>query len=188
MNETNAFITARALESLAIEPGEHLLEIGPGNGRLSADAVRSLGPDGRYLAFEYEDDIAEVARRALSETGVELDVRSGDFMGHPPSDAADALLAVNVLYFFPDLGDFLARCRAWMKPGGRAVFGIRSMPAMANLPFIEHGFHLRPLDELLRGLHAAGFESVEARYFDEGTTLLGDLTVEVDSVIVRATT
>jgi hypothetical protein len=61
------------------------------------------------------------------------------------------------------------------------------MPSMAGLPFVDRGFHLRPLDDLLRALHRTGFTSIEARYFDEGTTTIGDLTVEVDSIVVRAT-
>jgi SAM-dependent methyltransferase len=188
MNTTNAFITARSLESLAVSAGERLVEVGPGNGKLSREAVRTLGADGRYLGFEYEEDIAALARATLGETGVPVDVRSGDFLSHPPEGpGADALLAVNVLYFFDDLPAFTARCRDWLRPGGRAVIGLRSLDAMADLPFIEHGqFHLRPLDALLRALHSSGFEGIEARYFDEGTTELGDLTVSVDSIVVRA--
>lgn len=186
MNDTNAFMTARAWESLALRRGERILEVGPGNGRLSVDAVRSLGSDGRYLAFEYEEDIATVARDTLSETGADVEVRSGDFLSHAPSSEVDALLAVNVVYFFADLAAFVARCHAWLCPGGRVVIGLRSLPAMARLPFVEHGFHLRPLDELFRDLRASGFEGVEARFFDEGTRTLGELTVDVDSIIVRA--
>jgi cyclopropane fatty-acyl-phospholipid synthase-like methyltransferase len=187
MNDTNAFITARALESLGVGAGERMLEVGPGNGRLSLETVRGLGDKGAYLGFEYEADIARIAQETLSETSATVEVRPGDFMGHAPeAPGYDALLAVNVVYFMDDLAAFATRCREWLSPGGRAVIGQRSMPAMADLPFIEHGFHLRPLDELLRALHRAGLEDVEARFFDEGSTSLGELTVEVDSIIVRA--
>ncbi len=187
MNRTNAFMTARALEALEVAAGERLLEIGPGNGRLSVDAVRRLGPDGAYLGFEYEADIAALARSALIETGVPVDIRSGDFMGHEPEEhAVDALLAVNVLYFFADLGRFVERCCQWLRPGGRAAIAIRSTAALRAMPFVEYGFHLRPLDDVMRALKCGGFESIEARFFDEGTTTLGDFTVEVDSIIVRA--
>jgi SAM-dependent methyltransferase len=188
MNTTNAFITARSLEALDVSAGERMVEIGPGNGELSVDAVRTLGEGGSYLGFEYEEDIAALARAALGAVSDSSEVRAGDFMSHAPGEpGADALLAVNVLYFFADLDAFTARCRDWLRPGGRAVLGVRSVPAMAGLPFIEHGeFHLRPLDELLRSLSRAGFGAVEARYFDEGTTELGDLTVAVDSIVVRA--
>jgi 2-polyprenyl-3-methyl-5-hydroxy-6-metoxy-1,4-benzoquinol methylase len=187
MNTTNAFITARALEVLDAAPGERLLEVGPGNGGLSAATVASLGETGGYLGFEYNEDIAAVARESLAGCDVAVEVRSGDFMRHDPKQEFDALLAVNVVYFFDDLDAFARRCHEWLRRDGRAVIGLRSMPAMAGLPFVGHGFNIRPLDELLRALHAAKFGSVQARFFDEGTTSLGDLTIAVDSIIVSAT-
>lgn len=188
MNTTNAFITARALEALDVAPGERMIEIGPGNGRLSAETVASLGEAGSYLGFEYNEDIAATTRETFAGCDAPVEVRSGDFMSHTPEPGSfDALLAVNVVYFFEDLGALAQRCHEWLRPGGRAVIGLRSMPAMSGLPFIEHGFRLRPLDELLRALHAASFDSIQASFFDEGTTSLGELTVAVDSIVVSAT-
>lgn len=188
MNTLNAFITSRALEALAPTRGEHVLEIGPGNGLLSRSTVMELGDGGRYLGFEYNEDIAAVARETFSDADASVEVRSGDFMAHAPEpERFDALFAVNVIYFFDDLAGFFARCREWLRPGGRLTVGVRSMEALRGLPFIEHGFHLRSLDELLCTLYRAGFGPVQARYFDEGTTTLGDLEVLVDSIIVSAT-
>jgi arsenite methyltransferase len=188
MNESNAFITARALEVLSLEVGEALVEIGPGNAGLSREAVAGLGGEGTYLGFEYNEDIAAVARETLVECETPVEVRSGDFMDHAPEAATfDALMAVNVVYFFEDLDAFVGRCCEWLRPGGRAAIGLRSLQAMTALPISKHGFHLRSLDELLRALHRAGFNSVQARYFNEGTTNLGDLTISVDSIIVSAT-
>jgi arsenite methyltransferase len=186
MNATNAYITSRALDWLAPAPGERLLEIGPGNGRLSLSAVQTLGAEGSYLGFEYAQDTAALAQHTLGNEAAHVQLLSGDFLSHTQASPGDALLAVNVVYFFDDLALFTARCFEWLRPGGRVVIALRSAPALEKLPFVEHGFRLRPLDQLLRALHAAGFASIEARYFDEGTTTLGDLIIEVDSIVVRA--
>jgi SAM-dependent methyltransferase len=186
MNATNAFITSRALDWLAPARGEHLLEIGPGNGRLSLTAVQALGKKGSYLGFEYSPDTAALAQHTLGNEAARVQIISGDFLSHPPSSPGDALLAVNVVYFFDDLARLTARCFEWLRPGGRLVFGLRSVATLEKLPFVEHGFRVRPLDYLLRALHVAGFTSIEARYFDEGTTPLADLVIDVDSIVVRA--
>jgi protein-L-isoaspartate O-methyltransferase len=187
MNTTNAFISARALEALDAQPGEQIFEIGPGNGRLSFEMVKTLGPDGNYLAVEYEADIAAIAAETFADLPCPSEVRSGDIMGHAPeSQSRDGILAVNVLYFIEDLPAFAEKMHAWLKPGGRIVLGFRSQPAMDALPFVEHGFVSRSLDVVLRTLSRAGFESIRTAYFDEGKTTLGDLVVEVDSVVLSA--
>jgi SAM-dependent methyltransferase len=186
MNATNAFITTRALDWLAPARGERLLEIGPGNGRLTLGAVQTLGPEGSYLGFEYAQDTAALVQGTLGKEAAHVQVLSGDFLSHPPASPGDALLAVNVVYFFDDLTRFTACCFEWLRPGGRLVIGQRSVSALEKFPPAEYGFHVRPLDRLLHSLHAAGFAAIEARYFGEGITTLGDLTLEVDSIVVRA--
>jgi len=187
MNALNAFITARALEALGASAGESVLEVGPGNGQLSLPMLEALGEGGRYLGVEYEADIATIAAAALGEMACDVDVRSGDFMGHAPVAASvDGLMAVNVLYFIEDLAAFAARCAAWLRPAGRVVFGVRSQLAIAGLPFAEHGFRIRSVDELFRALTAAGFENIEAKFFDEGTSELDGEVLVLDTIIVSA--
>lgn len=186
MNETNAFITARAAEVLALRPGEHLLEIGPGNGRLSLDLVRQLGPDGRYLGVEHEQGMAELASANLSGGGAQIEMRSGDFLTHKPAEV-DAVLAVNVVYFFEDIERFFRLCYEWLRPGGRLVLGVRSVPAMVRLPFVAHGFQMRSVDEQFRALSSVGFEAIDARYYQDGTVaVFDDLRIELDSIVLRA--
>ena len=187
MNTTNAYVTARALETLDLAAGESWLEIGPGNAGLSADAAIGLGAGGRYLGFEYNEDIAAIARDTLSGCDAAVEVRSGDFMSHAAEAAAfDALMGVNVVYFFDDIDALVTRCAEWLRPGGRLVFGIRSMRSLGALPISEHGFNLRPVDDYFIALHGAGFESVGATFHDEGTTTLGDDVIAVDSIIISA--
>ena len=46
MNNTNAFITTRTIEALDPGAGDFIAEIGPGNGALSSDVIRAIGPGG----------------------------------------------------------------------------------------------------------------------------------------------
>jgi predicted TPR repeat methyltransferase len=109
-------------------------------------------------------------------------------MGHAPEGVVvDGLMAVNVLYFMEDLVAFAARCGQWLRPAGRAIFGVRSQQAIAATPLAEHGFHARSVDEVFRALAGAGFASIEAKFFDEGIVALDDYEIEVDTIIVSAT-
>ena len=188
MNDTNAFITARTLEALAARPGERLVEIGPGNGLLSLPVVEALGAAGHYTGLEMSAEMARQAEANLTRAGgPAIEIQHGDCMAAAfESDSIDGLYAVNVLYFIEDLAGFFDQVSRWLKPGGRAVFGLRSEKSLTAMPFTDYGFRIRPLEEITGLLKAKGFDQVTSDYYDEGTSKLGDLEIPVDSLIAKA--
>jgi len=188
MNDVNAFITERSIEELEASRGERIVEIGPGNGILSVPIIESLGKGGHYIGLELSDDMARQAAENLKRHELcRVDIHCGDSVTAPVDEnSIDGLIAVNVLYFFEDISAILARVSAWLKPGGRAIFGVRSSQSLKGMPFTRYGFHIRTLDEITDQLKANGFSNVESKYFDEGTSKLGDFEIPVDSLIIRA--
>ncbi len=71
---------ARIAEAARIEPGDTVLEVGAGPGGLSAELVARVGPGGRVVAVEIDEELADLARRRV------------------PSERLD-VLAANVLDF-----------------------------------------------------------------------------------------
>jgi SAM-dependent methyltransferase len=150
MNEVNSAITARAIETLAPQAGEVIAEIGPGNGVLSLPIVKALGSDGRYLGIELSDDMARAAAATLGAAGPSrVDIHNGDCRSAPVDAASlDGLMAINLLYFIDDLADLFGQIANWLKPNGRAVFGVRSADSLNAMPFTQYGFWVRPLEEI----------------------------------------
>jgi SAM-dependent methyltransferase len=101
-----------------------------------------------------------------------------------PENSVDGLFAVNVLYFIEDLDEFFQQIRGWMKPGSRVVFGVRSDHSLNSLPFIEYEFNVRSPDSIKECMRDNSFSDVDSSYYDEGTVMLGDLPLPVDSVII----
>lgn len=188
MNDTNAFITARAIEALAPAAGEFIVEIGPGNGALSCDLVKTIGSNGRYLGIEISEDMALVAKKILSEaSSAEIDVHSGDYRDIQLDDASlDGLIAVNVLYFIEDLNGLLARIRPWFKPDSRCVFGIRPSRTLENFRFQEFGHQVRSHEEIEDAMRKHGFDEISVIHYDEGEGQLGDITFPNGSIIIKA--
>ena len=60
---------AVVLEQLDLKPGQHVLEIGAGSGYGAALLADIVGPKGRVVTIEIDDDIAEAARRHLRSAG-----------------------------------------------------------------------------------------------------------------------
>lgn len=188
MNDTNALITERAIEALAPQAGEFIVELGPGNGALSRGLVQTIGPAGRYLGIEVSRDIAPVAEKTLRDVGeARVDVHAGDC--HDASVemvSIDGLMAVNVLYFVDDLDALLDRIRPWFRPGGRCVFGIRPSKTLESFKFDDFGYHIRPVDEIEDTMRAHDFTEIGSTHYDDGEGRLGEITFPNGSIIIKA--
>lgn len=189
MNKGNAFISARTTEMLNPKPGETIAEIGPSNGLLSTPVVEAIGRKGQYIGLELSSEMAEAATQNLEKANsAQILIHVGDAMDAPiKTGSLDGLFAVNLLYFVEDLAGLFGEISNWLKPGGRAVFGVRSAKALKAMPFTQFGFRIRPLDEIVECLQASGFGSVESSYFDEGAATIAGLEILVDSQIIMAT-
>lgn len=188
MNDTNAFITERSIERLAPQAGECIVEIGPGNGALSIPVVKALGDNGHYMGLELSDDMARQAQETLTRCDASrVSIHTGDCRAAPiDARSVDGLIAVNVLYFIDDISVFFTTVSRWLKPGGRAVFSVRSDRSLKGMPFTRYGFHIRSIEETTEQLTLSGFVGVDVKYFDEGTNWLGEIEIPVDSLIIRA--
>ncbi|NNE85197.1 MAG: class I SAM-dependent methyltransferase [Alphaproteobacteria bacterium] len=188
MNEANAAITARTIENLAPQAGETVAEIGPGNGALSIPIIKALGDSGRYLGIELSEEMAQAAATRLQAAGsTKIDIHNGDCRSAPVDAASlDALMAVNLLYFIDDLPELFGQVANWLKPDGRALFGIRSPESLNAMPFTQFGFRVRSQEEVETALREAGLTNITSSYHDEGTTMLGELEIPVDSIVIDA--
>ena len=187
MNVANARLAERAIAALAAAPGQSVVEVGPGNGRLSRDLVQHLGEGGRYTAIELSPDMARECQANLAGispcavTVLNADCRSAAL----PAGSVDAIFGTNFVYFLDDLTQFLKPAYAWLKPGGRLVIGIRSRTAMAALPFTAYGFRLREAREIAAAMAAQGWREICDEYHDdEGEREINGLVVKVDAHII----
>lgn len=188
MNALNAFITSRTIETLSPQQSETIAELGPGNGALSEALVNTLGSQGKYFGIEPSEVMAKEANQRLSGNTCAVEIIHGDHLSaNIPAKTLDGLFAVNVLYFIEDLNEFLQQIRGWMKSGSRVVFGVRSDHSLNSLPFIQYEFNVRSPDTIKASMRNNGFSNVGSSYFDEGTAMLGDLPLPVDSVIIIGT-
>lgn len=187
MNEVNAGIIARSIEALAATAGECIAEIGPGNGILSLPIIEAIGSNGHYIGLERSADMAAQTLEILKlDKTTTIDMHVGDCMSAAiAAHSLDGLIAVNVLYFIEDIDAFFAKILAWLKPGARVVFGVRSQRTLEALPFTRYGFHIRSQEELVAKLTENGFVQVEANYFSETGGSFGNESA-MDFLIIKA--
>jgi ubiquinone/menaquinone biosynthesis C-methylase UbiE len=120
------FITrARLREILEPQPGERLLEVGPGTGYYALPVADALKPGGRLDVLDVQQEMLDHTLRRAGEQGVDnivptlADARSLPF----GDDTFDAAYLVTVLGEIPDQGAALRELRRVVKPAGRVVVG-----------------------------------------------------------------
>jgi ubiquinone/menaquinone biosynthesis C-methylase UbiE len=119
------FITRkRLIEALEPQPGERLLEIGPGTGYYTFDLASHVGT-GTVEIFDIQQEMLDHVMRAAASRGtVNVHPTRGDAQALPyESDSFDGVVLVTVLGEIPDQDAALAEIARVLKPGGRLVVG-----------------------------------------------------------------
>ncbi len=110
-------VVADMLDSLRVEPGHRVWEVGTGQGWTAALAAWRAGP-GLVLSTEVDEDLAAFARARLAEAGLDAEVAAGNgtdggVPGGGPVDRLHATYAVEAVPW------------SWVEavhPGGRIVY------------------------------------------------------------------
>ncbi len=127
-------VEARLLQALALNPTDHVLEIGTGSGFLSA-CLAALAA--RVSSVELVGEWVEAARRKLDSQGAaNVDLSVGD--GLASLALGSTYDAVAVTGSVPVLPDALPEA---LKPGGRLFVILGQAPVMEALVFTRVGPH-----------------------------------------------
>jgi ubiquinone/menaquinone biosynthesis C-methylase UbiE len=116
---------ARLREVLGAEPGERLLEVGPGTGYYTLDVAEWVGPEGQVEILDLQPEMLDHTMRRAAEAGREnIAPAQGDATRLPHPDAGfDAAYLVTVLGEIPDQDAALRELARVLKPGGRLIVG-----------------------------------------------------------------
>jgi ubiquinone/menaquinone biosynthesis C-methylase UbiE len=115
----------RLRAALQPQPGDRVLEVGPGTGYYTLDVARCLSPAGRLDIFDLQQAMLDHTMRRAGERGLSNIVPTrGDARSLPYDDASfDAAYLVTVLGEIPDQGAALQELVRVLEPGGRLVVG-----------------------------------------------------------------
>ena len=129
-------IRTRFRSVLAPEPGENMLEVGPGTGYYGLHVARWLEPGGTLDVIDIQEEMLAHTMRRARELGISNVVPArGDARSLPyPDDGFDAVYLVATLGEIPDQEKALAELRRVLGPGGRLVVG-EGQPDPHMIPF-----------------------------------------------------
>jgi SAM-dependent methyltransferase len=122
------------LEAAALAPGERVLDVACGTGRVSFRAAAAVGAQGSVLGIDLSQRMVDAAqRRAMRNTRFER--MDGQRLALPDA-AFDGVLCSLGLMYLPDPVQALREMRRVLRPGGRlalSVWGERARCGWASL-------------------------------------------------------
>jgi protein-L-isoaspartate(D-aspartate) O-methyltransferase len=116
-------VEGRALQALALQPGDSVLEVGTGSGWMAACLGRLAR---KVTSIDLHDDFVVAARARLAELGddANVNVEIANALSYAPGREFDAICVSGAVDEIP--GRFVQ----WLRPGGR-LFAVRGRaPAM----------------------------------------------------------
>lgn len=160
-----------ALDYLAAQPDQTILEIGPGPGFAINQLLRSI-PRCHVTALDYSAEVIEHCRKrfsaAVEEEKLSLQVGTLE-TSHFGQHRFDRIFSAHVVYFIPDIASWFKGLNKLMMPSGRLVVHFDAPESFKGAVSPEI-FTLRSAADLEVAAQDAGFNQVEivTKVFESG--------------------
>ena len=181
MNESNRNLYKLVLQHLQLDTGDQVLEIGFGNGHFFKEILNKAERLKLY-GIDFASAMVKAARKDNSDLirqGL-LDVQMGSSDQLPyAAGLFDAVLCINVIYFWDKPFAHLQEIGRVMKPGARFYVGIRTKEIMEKLPFVTPLFKLRGAEEIQLIFGECGFELIQIQEETEPPVIMYGTTYDM---------
>ncbi|MAS35497.1 MAG: hypothetical protein CL610_15910 [Anaerolineaceae bacterium] len=113
--------TKATLDRIGLQPGQRVLEVGPGPGRLLIPAAKRVSPGGEVVGLDIQPGMVKRLKARAAQAGVaNLTAVEGDAtQPHFPPEHFDVIWMCTVLGEIPDREAALRQCYTALKTGGR---------------------------------------------------------------------
>jgi SAM-dependent methyltransferase len=112
----------RLLAAAVLQKGERVLDVGCGNGAMSLEAARAVGPNGRVTGLDLSAPMLGVARKRADEQRIAVDFVQGDAQTASFDQLFDVVISRFGVMFFDQPEVAFANLARATRPGGRLSF------------------------------------------------------------------
>jgi len=169
MNNGNAHLESLAISCAEINPNNHVLEIGFGNGKLLKQLCSTV-TNGKVYGVDISEDLVKqvsASMRHQIDNG-QLQLHLAGVSSIPlPDNSIDCIITCNTIYFWPEPLEDTKELLRILKLGGKLICGYRTKEEMEAYPFVNSNldiFKNRYTDtEVKQLLLDAGFSQVSIK-------------------------
>ena len=154
----------RVVKALRIPKGATVIDLGAGVGYFTWRLAKRVGPEGKVIATDIQQEMLDMLARNLQRRGIENVEMVLATQRDPrlPQGVADLALLVDVYHELAFPASTMAQVRRALKPGGRLVV----VEYRKEDPWIPiHPLHKMTLEEVRAEIEPTGFDFVEVLDF-----------------------
>jgi ubiquinone/menaquinone biosynthesis C-methylase UbiE len=186
MNSGNELINKWTIDLLHLQPYDHILEIGMGNGAFVKDIV-GVDASIRYYGVDFSETMVEEANNINKDL---IQNKQAAFILRNANQlplgnlSIDKVFTINTIYFWEDVGKQFAEIHRVLKDEGTLVIAIRPKAMMKDYPFTRYGFNMFSKEELSALINSNGFVTTEVVEKEEPDQEINGKSVKSASLIV----
>lgn len=162
MNKGNDSMNRITIQLLNVQPDDHVLEIGFGNGKYIREIAQKM-QNGCVAGVDFSETMVRQAKKRnkmFIKEGI-VDIKLGEVNKIDFDDATfDKIFTVNTLYFWPNPEKDIQEIKRVLKPNGTLIISFRSKEKMETLDITKNGFRLYETQEVVQLAQNAGFKDV----------------------------
>ncbi len=165
MNESNKQLYNMVLDNMCSSDGDEMLEIGFGNGKYFKDFI-SKASNIKMYGVEFSKSMVQQATKinAAIIRGKKLQIQLVKTEVLPfGQNSFNAVIAVNLIYFWENPHANLKEIYRVLQPGGRLYIGLRPAEILCKMPFAQYGFHLRTEAEWVKTIEQEQFYFIHSQ-------------------------
>ncbi|MBW1959370.1 MAG: class I SAM-dependent methyltransferase [Deltaproteobacteria bacterium] len=165
----------RIIESLNIQEGYTIADIGAGGGYFTLKFAKKVGETGKVYAVDTQAKYLDYIRHEAEREGVDniiFVLTTEDGMDLPESDI-DLIFARNVFHHLSEPGKYFRNLKRFLKPSGKVA--IIDHKPKGGFSFVSLFRHHTPEEVILQEMENAGYYLVESFDFlsEQTFSLLG---------------
>ncbi len=152
----------RIIESLRIQEGYRIADIGSGGGYFTLKFARKVGEAGKVYAVDTRTKYLDFVRRQAEREGLDNIIfvpAAGDEINLPQA-ALDLVFARNVFHHLTEPAKYFHNLKRFLKPGGKVA--IIDHKPKAGFSFVSLFRHHTPEEFILQEMENAGYFLVES--------------------------
>lgn len=155
----------RVVDTLELRGGEHIADIGAGDGYFTFWLAEAVGPTGRVYAVDVDEDSVRELRREVERRGIEnievILAREDDPL--LPDTRIDWVFVCNAYHHIDDRVEYFRRLHGKLMPESRLAILEGRDDWLSKL--VAPAGHSTPIETLQSELATAGFENVAGYEF-----------------------
>ncbi len=188
MNQGNQYMNRNTIEALHLSPGDHVLEIGMGNGHFVHEIFEKYG-EIKYTGCDFSElmvaeSIKANAERINSSQAKFLVCNANEL---PVADnSISKIFTINTLHFWEDPAHVLSQFKRVLQPNGELLITIRPKEYMQHFEFTQFGFTMYSKQEAVDLLEKNGFTIVEVISKTDPPIEMFGVQLEPESLIIIA--